>query len=67
MTDYNDDQVDVKAVDEKPVDLDSLDRNAVPDRVSVYERPERSFSPILLVLIVIALLIAAYFIFQFVM
>lgn len=50
--------------DEDQDRLDNLDPDAVPSRVSVYERPQRRVSPVLLGLLLILLLIAAYFLYQ---
>lgn len=48
---------------EQPL-TDDLNPDTVPSRVSVYDRPQRRVSPIMIGVILILLLIAAYFLYQ---
>lgn len=66
MIEQTDDPNDLELdrADEVQDRQNDLDPEAAPSRVSVYERPQRRVSPVLLGLLIILLLIAAYFIYQ---
>jgi hypothetical protein len=51
--------------DDAVPNADKLDPEGAPSRISVYERPQRQFSPWVLLIVVVLLLIAAYFAYQF--